>query len=127
MSTPMHYGAKPNRFEFARQLRISMTPQELKLWNVLKRSQLEGFKFRNQHPFGRFIADFYCHKVKLVIEIDGGYHTQKMQKEYDAWRNEVMNDYGIQILRFTNEEIDTDFENVVETIKKVLLHDKSKD
>ena len=121
MKLPMHQGANADKFKFAETLRDNPTPQELKLWNALRNNQLNGFKFRQQHPLNRFVADFYCHKAKLVIEIDGGYHDEKMQKLYDDWRTEVINDFGISILRFRNEEVDNCFDQVLNKITEFLL------
>lgn len=75
-------------------------------------------KFRRQHPIGNFIADFYCHQLRLVIEIDGGYHLDKHQKEYDENRGDEMLNYGIEIIRFTNKEINYAIENVLERLSQ---------
>lgn len=63
-----------------------------------------GAKFRRQHPFGRFILDFYCHEKKLAIEIDGGYHLDEAQQQYDALRTEYLREMGVREIRFSNEE-----------------------
>jgi len=68
--TSMYFGAIPKLFEFAKELRNKMTPAELFLWEALRKNKL-GVRFKPQHPLDRYIADFYCHKVKLVIEVDG--------------------------------------------------------
>lgn len=65
----MFYGAPPHIFEKARELRKRTTPAEQKLWEHLKKKQLKGYRFRRQHPIFNFIADFYCHSAKLVIEV----------------------------------------------------------
>ena len=70
----MFYGAKPVIFERAKMMRKQMTDAELLVWEILKEKQMLGFRFRSQHPIDIFIADFYCHPLKLVIEIDGGIH-----------------------------------------------------
>jgi hypothetical protein len=76
-------------------------------------------KFRRQHPLkAGFILDFYCAEKKLGIEIDGGYHTTHRQKEHDAERTKIIQEYGIKIIRFTNEEVLSDTENV---LKKIVL------
>ncbi|GAB4246991.1 MAG: hypothetical protein Tsb0034_26070 [Ekhidna sp.] len=76
MNSPenMFYGATPSIFEKAKMLRQNMTRQELILWKELSANKLLGLRFKAQHPIGNFIADFYCHKLKLVIEIDGDSH-----------------------------------------------------
>ena len=85
----MHAGAKPELFRFAEKLRANMTEAEKKLWEFL-RLKPKGFKFRRQHPLGRYILDFYCHKAKLAIEIDGKYHELSEQKKLDETRtNEI--------------------------------------
>ncbi len=82
----MFYNAKPHIFEKAKMLRKYMTNSELILWERLKGKQLLGFRFRPQHPIDIFIADFYCHPLKLVIEVDGGIHKTADQREYDIGR-----------------------------------------
>lgn len=114
----MFFGAPPAIFENAGQLRGRQTPQEELLWNELKGNKIMGLKFRRQHPIDVFVADFYCHKLKLVIEIDGEYHAEKEQVEYDAGRTEEMNGYGIRVMRFTNSEVEKDIKGVVESITR---------
>ena len=109
----MFYNASPLIFSRAEELRNNMTPEEMKLWGYLKKSQL-GVRFKAQHPIERFIADFYCHKFKLVIEIDGKIHN--LQKEYDIGRNVEMEKYGITVIRFSNEDVNNNIEKVVSTI-----------
>lgn len=111
----MHAGAKPEIFRFAEKLRENMTKEENKLWEFL-RLKPEGFKFRRQHPFGRYVLDFYCHKTKLAIEIDGKYHELPEQKKLDETRTKEIENNGIKELRFTNEEVTSQFENVKNTI-----------
>jgi len=114
----MYYGAKPHIFEKAKFLRKNMTDSELKLWEVLKGKRILGLRFRSQHPIDIFIADFYCHPVKLVVEVDGGIHKSSDQKEYDIGRTVELNDWGIEVIRFTNEEIENDIEYVINEIKR---------
>ncbi len=92
----MFYGASPAIFEYAKLLRQNLTPAESILWNRLNKNQLNGFKFRRQHPVKNFIADFYCHAAKLVIEIDGKIHTTEFAKEYDEGRTEELKDFDIK-------------------------------
>jgi len=73
----MHQNANANTFHKARWLKENETPAEKLLWEQLKGKKLDGFKFRRQHPLGKYILDFYCHTKKLAIEIDGGYHQEK--------------------------------------------------
>ncbi len=115
----MFYGAKPITFIRARNLRNEMTKSESLLWNKLQKNQLLGFRFKPQHPIQCFIADFYCHKARLVVEIDGKIHLQHV--EYDKARTEVMEQYGLNVIRFTNEEIEEEIEKVIGTIKEFLI------
>jgi very-short-patch-repair endonuclease len=116
----MFYGATPIIFERARILRMNLTRHEIILWNFLKNKQLMGLKFRRQHPIGRFIADFYCHQKKVVIEIDGESHFNEEAKEYDEGRTAEFERLDIKMIRFTNHEVEFEIEQVVEKIKKFL-------
>lgn len=112
----MFYNAKPHIFEKAKLLRDNMTLAELRLWNALKGKQVLNLKFRPQHPIDIFIADFYCHQVKLVIEIDGEIHQDEEQLEYDIGREAELSYLGIKVIRFTNKEI---FNNLPEVVAKI--------
>jgi very-short-patch-repair endonuclease len=101
-----------------RELRKSLTPQELKLWFYLKNKKL-GVKFRRQHGIGPYIVDFYCKEKGLVIEIDGSSH--KNLKEYDKERDSYIETLGMKVLRFWNGEIDKNIDEVLKRIKKHLL------
>ena len=114
----MFYNAKPHIFEKAKMLRKNMTEAELKLWEKLKGKKMLGLRFRPQHPIDIFIADFYCHPLKLILEVDGGIHKSKNQKEYDIGREGELKNWGMKIIRFTNEEIENDIKSVLETIKQ---------
>ena len=113
----MFYGAKRTIFQNACELRKDMTPAEKVLWNHLNKSQL-GVRFKAQHPIDIFIADFYCHKLKLVVEVDGEIHES--QKEYDKNRTVELEKFGLNIIRFTNNEVINDIERVIEDIKKII-------
>jgi very-short-patch-repair endonuclease len=108
-------GISPKIQEAAKQLRKNLTPAESLLWQKLRSKQLDGLKFRCQHPVGSFILDFYCPALKLVIEIDGKSHQN--QQEYDQARTDQLSYYGYHVVRFTNEEIFQDVDKVVEKIK----------
>ncbi|WP_421872585.1 endonuclease domain-containing protein [Marinoscillum sp.] len=113
----MFYGASPLIFERAKALRKNLTFSERKLWQELRSNKILGLRFKSQHPIGEFIADFYCHKLKLVIEVDGAIHLSKDQGEYDQGRTYELNQLGIKILRIKNEEIEKDLSQVVNRIK----------
>jgi very-short-patch-repair endonuclease len=113
----MHGEAKSDKFAFAQHLRKNPTPEEAKLWDYLKQRPL-GYKFRRQHPFNDYVLDFYCHRAKLSIEIDGGIHI--MQEQYDKDRTAIISEYGISEIRFTNIEIHKNFKKVEESITSIL-------
>ena len=113
-------GAEGKLFHFARTNRKSQTRAEEFLWSFLRDRRLNGFKFRRQHPISNFIADFYCSKCKLVIEIDGGYHDEKSQAEYDEGRAFELNELNIKVIRFTNQEVLNRIEFVLNEIAKQL-------
>ncbi|SFF12245.1 endonuclease domain-containing protein [Thermophagus xiamenensis] len=116
--TQMFYNAKAGIFQKAKNLRKNMTPAEHKLWNHLKGNKILGLRFRRQHPIDIFIADFYCHKIKLVIELDGNIHDELPQKEYDANRTEELKRFGITVIRFTNQEVLENTDKVIKQITK---------
>lgn len=96
-----------------------MTEPEIKLWQYLRNEQL-GVKFRRQHGIGEYIADFYCPKLKLVIEIDGESHFHDNAIEYDNIRTNFFKSLGIEVIRFNNKEIMTNIEGVCENILNIL-------
>ena len=116
---PIYFGTDPEILKLAGKNRTHLTPAERKLWKHL-RKRITGMKFRRQHPVSRFITDFYCHQAKLVIEIDGGYHNEPKQKELDQRRQKELENLGLLVIRFRNEEIETDVVRVVEKISMVL-------
>ena len=96
-----------------RTLRHNMTDAERVMWSRLRSCQLNGHKFRRQHPFGDFILDFVCLEVKLVIEIDGGQHNDSTQ---DVVRDQVLENSGFRVMRFWNNQVLNEIESVVEAI-----------
>jgi very-short-patch-repair endonuclease len=105
--------------ESARRLRANMTDAERKLWFLLRRKQLQGFRFRRQVPLGRYVADFACMSARLVIELDGGQHAERTAD--DARRTAWLESVGYRVLRFWNGEVFTNAEGVLETIRLALL------
>ena len=101
----------------ARSLRITMTDAERRLWACLRNRRFVGYKFRRQHPLGRFILDFACVEHCLVIEADGGQHNEN---EYDERRTAWLEGQGWRVLRFWNNEILANTEGVQEMILAVL-------
>jgi very-short-patch-repair endonuclease len=99
----------------AKELRKNMTPAECILWERLRDRMLAGNKFRRQHPIGAYIIDFYCAEARLVIEIDGGIHLG--QVDADANRSRELEAQGYRVIRFTNEQIETNLELVLSSIQ----------
>jgi very-short-patch-repair endonuclease len=114
----MFHGATPGIFENARLLRDKQTKYEKMLWEELKSNKILGLRFKAQHPIDVFVADFYCHKLRLVIEIDGEYHLAKQQSIYDSARTDRLGGHGVTVLRFTNSEVEKDRKGVVDRITK---------
>jgi cyclase len=115
----MFLGASNLIFENAKILRKNMTGAEKILWFYLKQN-VRGFKFRRQHPLGLYIADFYCHKAKLVIEIDGSIHGREEIKDYDLERQRSLEEDGLKVIRFTNDDIHNDIQAVINKIESCL-------
>jgi very-short-patch-repair endonuclease len=114
----MYFNAKPRILEAARLLRENTTSCENIIWERLKGKQIYGIRFRRQHPIDIFIADFYCHEARLVVEIDGEVHNQ--QKDYDIGRTAEMGKYDILVIRFTNIQVLIEIEEVIRTIEKTV-------
>ena len=121
----MFYNAKPQIFERAKMFRKDMTESEEKLWGMLKSRKVLGLRFRPQHPIDIFIADFYCHPLKMVIEVDGGIHNSKDQIEYDIGREAELNEWGIKVIRFSNEEIENDINMVKNQLVEICKRRRS--
>ena len=117
---PIYFGAEPELFRIASDLRHSMTPTERQLWKQIRNRQLLGFKFRRQHPFNKIILDFYCHDARLSIEVDGSCHDKPFQQERDEGRTFILNKFGITELRYTNWEVENQLEKVINKIKEYL-------
>ena len=98
----------------AKNLRKKQTPEEHLLWkNFLSKYRI---RFQRQKVIGNFIADFYCHEAKLIVEIDGAQHYSAGGLQRDSERAEILNTYGLQIIRFTNRQVRESFEGVCRLI-----------
>ncbi|MEA2104999.1 MAG: endonuclease domain-containing protein [Candidatus Cloacimonadota bacterium] len=112
--------------ELARKFRKKSTKAENIFWQAVRNRKIMGKKFNRQYPLEfiylnmkrHFIADFYCHSSKLIVEIDGGIHEK--QKEYDRHRTEIINQLGIKIIRFNNEKVENELDAVLEELKEQL-------
>ena len=117
----MHLGARASVFKNADRLRRNPTEAEEILWSYLRNNQMEGVKFRRQHPMKRYVADFYAQSLKFVIELDGGYHNECTQKFYDKDREDILIESDINILRFTNEEVIQNINHVLSVIREKII------
>ncbi|MDX2073634.1 MAG: DUF559 domain-containing protein [Alphaproteobacteria bacterium] len=113
------YTYEPHKLiDNARALRRNSTDAEQILWSILRDRQLNGYKFRRQHPIEKYVLDFYCDSAKLAIELDGGQHAE--QQTYDETRTKFLEMRGIKVLRFWNNDVLENLEGVFDTIEKAL-------
>ena len=112
----MYFNASRELIELARILRNNATPAEKKLWLELREMRSVGVRFRRQHPVWRYIADFYCVDLKLLIEVDGPIHDDKSSQDKDANRTAELERMGITVIRFTNDEVQKDLSVVLEKV-----------
>ncbi|MEM8556988.1 MAG: endonuclease domain-containing protein [Bacteroidota bacterium] len=99
------YANHPTLKAIRRDLRNHATPAEAALWKMLQKRGVADRKFRRQHSIGRYVLDFYCPAERLAIELDGGVHDDPTRAAYDAERQDILEAFGIQVLRFRNEEV----------------------
>src|SRR5258708_23635015 len=102
--------------QFARDLPKSSTEAERRIWSHLRSERLGGHVFRRQHPIGQYIADFYCHAVRLVVELDGGQHNEPEALAYDQRRTVAMSAEGVHVIRFSDYDALKDPDAVARTI-----------
>ena len=115
----LHYNRTKEKWR-RKELRNDMTEAEKILWEYLRNRKLAGFKFKRQYSVDAFIIDFYCPKVKLGVELDGEVHFTDEAKEYDENRTGFLSDFGIEIIRFKNDEVVNNVEMVLNKIKQQL-------
>ena len=101
----MFFGAEAETFSLAKQMRKKPTDAEDALWKILRKYRQAGYIFRRQHPVEFYIADFYCHRLKLVVEVDGDIHLKKEAQDHDEGRTGELDRFSIEVLRFTNCEV----------------------
>ncbi len=109
-------GVSPNTQEAAQQLRRQATLAEQTLWEALRRKQIEGVRFRRQHPMGQFVVDLCAPRCRLVVEVDGEIHTQQIDQ--DRARTQHIEAFGYRVIRFTNEEVLNDLPRVLKMIRR---------
>ena len=100
----------------ARELRKNQTSAEEVLWQLLRNRKLDNLKFRRQHQIGHYIVDFYCHERKLIVELDGAVHNTPERQKHDSTRDKYLTSSGFNIMRFPNEKVLKDIENVLKQI-----------
>ncbi|MDQ7797666.1 MAG: DUF559 domain-containing protein [Candidatus Edwardsbacteria bacterium] len=109
---------KTEKHELAKKMRRNMTYAEKCFWNSVRNNKFLGYQFRRQQIVHGFIADFYCNDLNLVVEIDGGVHEE--QKDYDKLRDYIINQYGIKVIRFSNQEIIDKCDLVLKRIQELI-------
>ena len=108
-------------FQKAEALLNNMTHAELLLWGYMKQKPL-GYKFRRQHPINKYIVDFYCHALRFAIEVDGDVHSDPDTAHNDAERQSYLEQNGLEFFRFTNRQIYTSLETVINKIEKYITN-----
>jgi very-short-patch-repair endonuclease len=111
---------KPLSRDKRRALRKNSTEAEKKFWEKVRGKRLLGLKFRRQHGIGNYIVDFYCPKLKVVVEIDGESHFTDYGQDYDRVRTEFLNELGIKVVRFSNDEVMRNIEGVFSRLKDIV-------
>ena len=104
-----------------KKLRHNMTDAEILLWSRIQNKQLCGYKFRRQHSIGGYIVDFYCPKLKLAIELDGGQHNQEENIIYDEERTRYLNSLNIKVIRYWNYEVLESINDVLDDIVNKMM------
>ena len=107
-----------NLIKTAKKLRKNTTPQEKHLWYDFLRSY--PVRFQRQKTIKSFIADFYCHKAKLIVEIDGSQHFSEQGMAYDNERTNILKEFNLEVIRFSNHDVNTNFEDVCMEIDRVV-------
>jgi very-short-patch-repair endonuclease len=116
-----YYKASEKTEKQAISLRKRSTGAEKQFWNLVRNRRMFDLKFRRQHPLNKYIADFYCHELKLVIELDGEIHNLEHVKTRDAAREKAIKEFRVRVLRFKNEEVFKDPGFIEKTILELIL------
>ena len=116
----------PKLKDLAKQLRNNSTKAEIKLWNYLKGGQLIGYDFHRQKPIDNYIVDFFCNKLMLAIEVDGYTHTLEQAIEKDTVKAQRLEELGFAVLRFCDDDVLTNIEGVLQSIRDVILSSEKK-
>ncbi len=108
------------RQEYAKLMRRNPTPTERAIWERLRAGRLDGYKFRRQQRIGSYIVDFVCLGERLIVEIDGDIHLEKIKRISDTYREQELKEMGYRVLRFTNDDVEHNFAWVMQTLRKAL-------
>ena len=111
---------KQNLSALAKGLRYSETKAEKFLWTLLRAKKLNSVKFRRQAPVGQYVVDFISFEKKLIIEIDGGHHSDEKNQEYDEIRAKWLQSQGFRVIRFWNNDVSSNIDGVITRIKEAL-------
>lgn len=104
----------------SRELRKKATPQEVILWSRLRNRNFGNLKFKRQYPIGHYVVDFVCFEKKLIIEVDGWQHKEENQERYDETRTKHFEDLGFKVIRFWNDEINSNLAGVLLKIEEII-------
>jgi very-short-patch-repair endonuclease len=115
----------PELLAFARRLRQEHSDPERLMWALLRDRRLGGAKFRRQHPVGCYVLDFYCHRAKLAVELDGGQHNTPEARAHDENRSAFLAKQGIAVVRFWNHEVLEESETVLEAFYRAVMGRRS--
>ena len=104
-----------------RHLRRQQTVAEARLWQALRRHQLDGLQFRRQHPIAMYVADFYCARARLIVEVDGSIHRDPDQQARDRYRDSLLTEMNLTILRVTNGDVLTNLTGTLDRIRAAAM------
>jgi very-short-patch-repair endonuclease len=124
----MYYNAPEFIIRLAKDLRANQTVAEIELWKIIGAKQIMGLHFRRQHPINMYIVDFYCHSIRLAIEIDGEIHRKKERQENDLNRTAELEKFDITVIRFSKKDVFDNIKRVkmqIERVCWVLLQQRS--
>ena len=116
----MGYYGNRELLKRARGLRSNMTTAEIILWSRLRSKQIENYKFRRQQPIFDYIVDFYCHELRMIIEVDGEIHSLSENTDADKKRDKILTINGYRIIRLSNLEIETEIDSAISRIKSYI-------
>ena len=119
MRESLFYGAGVIILQRTKKFRNRLTDAKIILWDYLH-TRPNGYRFRRQHPIRNYSVDFYCHRLRLVIEVDGSIHNREDIRKSDRERENILASEGITVIRFTNDEIMNDRENAIQKINTLL-------